>query len=463
MQDEKRLAVSGNKVLAAVKQHVNNMEAVAKVGMERAVISAVLHDPKQYVILAQHIEPEDMHYRAHALIWRAFQKLSEANTTIDALTVGDVLKGQEESKPEEGWTKYVEGFFGKVPEWDNLEHYALQVREASVKARMCAAADEIMQIVIAPDKNLDEIIGESDVALFKASDRKPRHTTSWAEHLQSFEEDQLEKSKLEESPGIKTGLVNLDVHVHGLHKGEVCVLLGGSGVGKSTFLATLIYNIMTRWQKKDDPRHIVLFTMEMDHRDYTRKLVSIHSGVGVRYLKDPTIMDDIQRQRVKQSTPTIKDWNFHIVDHYKELTPAQLRNNVRRLQMDVPLGLVLIDGLFLMEPGERVPSWSNYKYITRKVVDMARLDELGLTVIMTHQFNGEIDKRRRQIPNQADAVGGKSVAYPLQHMWALKPRKTGDDVTELHILKNRNTPITSSVVKLGFDDRREVYEDAVGV
>jgi KaiC/GvpD/RAD55 family RecA-like ATPase len=157
-----------------------------------------------------------------------------------------------------------------------------------------------------------------------------------------------EKIKLEHAlagagkkiPGYETGFPILTQKTGGFEK-ELYVFSGASGMGKSTLLIQLAWQLVN----ESDNIRVILFSLDHSHIDVTTKIISQAGRLPVKYVKNPFIPDiDLENKRheaIKMATH-IKD-RLQIVDEGKgTITIGDIENFIHSARVNKEDEFILI-------------------------------------------------------------------------------------------------------------------------
>lgn len=427
---------------------------IAKVEAEKAVLASVFHHPDLFPVLNDLLQPSDFFTLFHGYVWYAFEQLSGRNEGLDFLTVGNELdkRGLNDA------ARLVE-LTTAAPDISNAENYAQIVRDASLRVRIINAAIRISSYVMDnPQAATEQIIDESNRLLFEATEQRADSGSSLIE-VASSEMSRIEAILHGELPeGIPTGFHNLNALLHVYAPGELVVLAGAEGMGKTTMLLSKIRNELKIG------KNILMFTLEMSKAEIVRILAAMESGIPKDVLKVGTLSQGEWGRYVK-AMGDISRWPLFIVDEYPTLSPLQLQRRLRKLETTeaIKFDLVVSDGLWLMEANE--PSEQRFRdvaVITRDLITIGR--RFNVPVLVTHQYNAEAHKRNDKKPSVYDVAESAAVRRNAQIILGLYRDvfygiETLQDVTQLFILKDRNGTAQGKTVDYLFNRGFNRYEE----
>jgi replicative DNA helicase len=432
---------------------------VADHASEQAVLGAVLQKPDLYPALADVLQAADFAHLTHGFIWHAFEQVLARNDEIDIVTISAELQRLPACplEGEEALT-YLGTLMASAPDIANAEGYALNVHEAALRLRVLEAAAEITTIASNKTLQVAAVVDQCDQLLFEATEQKAQRTTSAYDVMSRFY-DHLEAGRdADNPPGVKTGFKSLDGIIKALYPGEVTVMAGAAGMGKTSLALSIAVNVAKMGGRA------AYFSLEMSQAEVMRIIMSMETGIHIDTLKSYRFSPG-QWQRVVDVMPTIGDMPLHIIDEFATLTPTQLRQKTRRLMLDAPVNLVVIDGLWLMQPdNEHRKRNEAVAEIMRGLTSIASPNGLHVPVLITHQYrrNDRQDKR----PVLTDLAESAAVERDSQVILAMHRESyydldgyNLDEPTSLYVLKRRNGGGRGESVRLAFNRQHALYQD----
>jgi len=180
----------------------------------------------------------------------------------------------------------------------------------------------------------------------------------------------------------KTGFKDFDEEFMGFMDGQVCTIGGYSGIGKSTFIFSLVKTIARKYET-------LIFNLEMDNFTMSSRILSSLSGVPFPYclsLGNPKIQEQIDKYKLRQSLnhgmEELDKLSLSMVDDQFSL--SQILNSIRKKANDKKLKFVLIDYLQLISTNSNKQRHLEIGQITRELKILAK--ELKITIILLAQL-----------------------------------------------------------------------------
>jgi replicative DNA helicase len=451
-QSDKRKRVSQSTIIpypasnAGVAGAINVTLKLQNERAEEAVIGSVLQKADHYHSVAEMLQPGDFSILFNGYCWWAFEELTKANEPIDLMTVADKL----EEKGYEDATLRLSKLIKTVPDAANIEAYARMVRSAAMYIRIADAGRQIVDLVM-DEKNRgfdEQVVDKCNQLLFEATEQRAHESTSILAAINAYS-DRVEAALGAEdyrvARSVPTGFRGLDTHLKGFAPGELTVLAGADGMGKTSFALSIVRNIVNAGGR------VVYFTLEMSTEEITRLLVAMEAGIPKDILRNPVRMSKEQYEAFVAASGNIGQWGLHIIDKHKTLTPLQFRRELRSLLVKEGIDLAVIDGLWLMEPTTQMPKRNEaVNAIVRDII--ATLKECDRPGLLLHQYSSDVKPTGRKIrpPTEYDLAESAGVRRNAQVILGMHReshyKRNGDRTTEIIIFKDRNGTATKGTV-----------------
>lgn len=219
----------------------------------------------------------------------------------------------------------------------------------------------------------------------------------------------------------------------GLQPGQLIILAGGTGHGKSSLAVNIIANVIGKGGT------VGLFTVEMGATEIVKRLISGESEVNTRSLRDAS-RDDWRR--IVDASAKLADTKLHI-DESAGLTIMDMRARAHRLASTRKPDLIVVDYLQIMSPTHGPRERNRVQEVTeisRGLKILAK--DLGVPIIALSQLNRDYakEKRRPELRDLRDSGSIEQDADIVMFIWRdMSNEKSGQ--AELIIGKQRNGPV----------------------
>ncbi|OFX11920.1 MAG: replicative DNA helicase, partial [Anaerolinea sp. RIFOXYB12_FULL_60_12] len=286
---------------------------------EEAVVGAVLINPEAYYDVAQFLNAEDFYIHRLRWIWEAFTRLHEGRTPIDLLTVADDLE-RTGQLAEIGGPAFLTSLVNQVPTSLNAESYGKIVEGHSVRRKMITAANRIASLAYNTETGVDEVMGESEKAVFNVSEKRLRHDLQPIREVLSDYYDRIDdlSKRPEEIFGVPTGFIDLDKMLSGLQPSDLLIIAGRPGQGKTGFLLSVAKNAALTHKK-----HVAIFSLEMSNEQVVQRLIAQETGIDSQRLRNGKLTQE-EWPLFTHAIEVMSDTKIFL-DDTPAITPLQLR------------------------------------------------------------------------------------------------------------------------------------------
>ena len=424
---------------------------------EEAVVGAVFINPEVYYDIAQFLTADDFYIHRHKWIWEAFTSLHEQRVPIDLLTVSDELERRGQLN-EIGGPAYLTSLVNQVPSSLNAESYGHIVEGYSVRRKMINAANQIASIAYNEKSSIDDVMNESEKAVFNVSERRLKHDLVPIKKVASDFYDRIDDlaKRADDIVGVPTGFIDLDKMLTGLQPSDLLIIAGRPGQGKTGFLLSIAKNAGLTHKK-----HVAIFSLEMSNDQVVQRLISQETGIDSQTLRTGKLKEN-EWPLFTHAIEVFGDTHIYL-DDTPAITPLQLRTKCRRLHMEFGLDLIVIDYLQLMGGDNRTDNRvQEVSYISRNLKVLAR--ELNVPVLAAAQLSRAVEQRTDKRPVLSDLRESGSLEQDADIvMFIYRPDQYEKDtvkqnVAEIIIAKHRNGPVGS--VELVFRGAQAKFENA---
>jgi len=185
----------------------------------------------------------------------------------------------------------------------------------------------------------------------------------------------------------KTGFESIDSMIVGMKPGNMIVIAGRPGMGKTA----LSLNVATNVAKEHE---VLFFSLEMNKAELGQRLLRTSSGITSR---EPS---NAEMDEMISVMPTYSDYKMNIITT-GYLTPNKLKSKCKAIQRAKSISLVVVDYLGLMKPNTRHKSlYEATTSISRDIKLVA--GELGVPIIIICQLNRSMMDRKDNRPRISD-------------------------------------------------------------
>jgi len=352
---------------------------------ERAVLGGILLDNDAMNVVTQVLDAEAFYSEANAQIYEAMTTLFSAGKPVDTVTVREelVTRGRLQAV---GGDEYVLELTNTIPTVANIESHAKIVREKAIIRRLILACHEVAAKGYGDYGDPEEFLDQTERAVFNVAKERLR---SPYEHIKpvvmrTFTEIHEAAQRGERITGLTTGFKELDEKTAGMHPGDLIIIAGRPGMGKTAFAVNIATNAARTGATT------AVFSLEMPKEQLVRRMLCSEARVdGSRMRSGQLAREDWPK--LANAAGVLSELPLFI-DDTPGLTVMELRGKARRLKSDSGLRLVVVDYMQLMRSGNRHDSREQeISEISRSLKFLAK--ELSLPVIALSQLNRGVESR----------------------------------------------------------------------
>ncbi len=421
---------------------------------ERALLCSLFLDNSRIGEVLEIISEDDFFDEKNSSIFKILKELYADGVPFDFITVTNAIKekGLEEKVPSD----YVLGLTEFLPAPANTKYYAEIIKKKAILRRLISMSSEIATICYEEPEDIEEVLNIAEKRLFDIVSSKAMRYRS-AEELSDDLIEYLESLKNRKTviTGVPSGFKDLDSMTNGFQEGDLIVIAGRPGMGKTSLAVNIALNASLNYGRK-----IGVFTLEMSARQLALKMIASLSGVDMRKLRTG-FFEGGEWDMVVRAIDKLKNAKIYI-DETSLLTSIDIRTKARKLKMEKDIDLLIIDYLQLIEgKSSSVNRTQQISEISRSLKILAK--ELNIPVIALSQLNRAVESREDKRPTPADLRESGSIEQDADIIMLLyrdevynKNTKEGG-VAEINIAKQRNGP--QGVVKLQFENRIATFRD----
>lgn len=377
------------------KRHLAELSDVAhphSEESERAVLGAVLLDPAFALPRVRRLAPEDFYLDQHQILFRAICALRDQETVPDLRTLQAYLE-QSGSFEKSGGISYLATLDLDLPDIGRLDHYVDIVAERATRRKLIRLGSEAIREG-AGHADIEEALArlQGQVPTLLAAVVRPR-LQSLAQILPALME-KVEERGGEALRGIPTGFQRLDDMTGGLHGGNLIVLAGRPGLGKSALAANIALNLGIR-----QARPVGLWSLEMTAEEVTLRMICSEADVPSELLRQGHLSQG-QWRRLVHASRSLAEAPI-LIDDSPSLTMAQLEGRIRRAFDEHAIAAAFVDYLQLLQGGGRFENRNaEVAFISRALKGLAK--SLRIPICALAQLNRDTARRAGFRPTLAD-------------------------------------------------------------
>lgn len=378
---------------------------------EATVIATVLRYPDAIAEVVGRITPDAFYTPTHRMVWAAIEALDRKGLPVDLPAVYGELQavGYDSTRV----ASLLASIGDQSTPVGHLEHHVMTVARLARHRTMIQTAGELAELGRAGDMDTDAYIAHAEERVLSVGrnvgglDKVDTLAPTVREYLDDLHAI-LDGKK--DEPGLSTGLRDLDGLLGELMSGNVTIVGGRPGMGKTALAMQLALNVAAQG------KGVLFFSLEMTKARLTARAISnlarvdtnrvIRGQIRTKLRKDEAGLTEIHR--VVTQAKRIMRLPLY-VDDRRRRTIYEIYSAARRVAHRQRIDLIVIDYLGLIVGADRRQSREQQlTEIAQTLPDMAK--SLDAHVLCLAQVNRECEKRpKNKRPLMSDLRGSGGI------------------------------------------------------
>lgn len=443
----------------------------ADLDAEAAVLSSILLSSDAFDTVQEILEPEHFYADSNRRVYESIIELAQKSRAIDTVSVAGHLRDRGRLD-QIGGTPYLAQLVDATPAVAHVENHARTIREKWRLRSLIATCQRFAAEGYGDCGEVQEFVDEAEQSIFElARVRSESQVVPVKDAIQqAFTILQAAQQRGGSVTGFSCGFTELDRRTSGFHPGDLYIVAGRPGMGKTSFVLNVAANVAATKLVASGERgagHIeksgdgvAFFSLEMPREQLAARLLSSEARVNMASLRSGQVTSDDWNKLTEAAArlSRVPIW----LDDTPAISLLDLRAKLRRLQAELrrhpdgpkEIGLVAIDYLQLMSGRKGVNSREQeISEISRGLKQLAK--EMRVPVMALSQLNRSVETRGTKdkrpqlsdlresgaIEQDADAI---FFIYRDEYYFEDSPDK---GQAEIIVAKQRNGPTGTVKVK----------------
>lgn len=434
---------------------INYETILHKDALEAKILCCIDTDNSSLIDIKKYLRPEMFTDSVKREIYELMLEINGDGRTIDLLSVTQLAR-EKGSKLESTDMLVTQGYGSPL----DASTYAKVLAQGWILRRAKIEAQKVVELSDRPETDAFDLLENWQKAAEVIVDGTD--TTQKTVDFKTAIEDSIaymEEASSGLASGVPSDLTELDEETNGWQKGDLIIIAGRPGMGKSALVTTFVNNAANSGYA------CALFSLEMNTFQVTSRLVADQLQIPLGDITKRTLNEQ-QREVYKKDLRGFYDLPITI-DDSSELTTDQLKSKARDLHRKGLLDLLVVDYLQLMSDKTAGNREQEIGSITRCLKSIAK--ELNIPVIALSQISRAVETRDNPRPKLSDLRESGSIEQDADMvMFLYRPEyyydQSGDEcppdlagICQLIIGKYRNGE--GKDIKLAFKGQYSVFKD----
>lgn len=360
-----------------------NLDTLKNIRAEEEILNAIMVNNHVLHDVSRIIKADDFYREAHKLIYKAMSEMILAGEPLDIVTITEKLR-HDGTYEKVGFMTI--SHIGDIGIIKCAEAQAKIVAEYSRRRRLVQKARMLEAMAADSQEDVDKVAHDfaNDFSgMTMAADENTKTAKDGVMELAAL----IDQRAARQENLMDTGLSDVDKYITSLEPGQLVIIAGRPGHGKTALAGTIAVNVALKGKR------VLMFSMEMSREELLGRFVSRLGGISGDKLKKPNDMSKDEWDRYIKGLNEVSKLPITI-NSQGALTPSEVANISTRSKGKDGIDLVVIDYLQLMSSGNRADSRVNeISYITRSLKNLAV--KLKVPIILLSQLSRANDKENR--------------------------------------------------------------------
>ena len=417
---------------------------------EQSVLGGALSSSDAVGVVCELLKPDDFYFEQNRTVFSVILELFNENTPIDVVTVSDRLN-QHDKLDLIGGLQYLSSLILGVPTTGNIEYYAKIIKDKAILRRLIYSSSSILNMAYDEEDLTERILDVAEQRILDVSSGTASNDIVHISDILMTAYDDMVQNSLTKGTvtGVPTGFNYMNNMTGGLHGGELIIVAGRPGMGKSSFAVNIAEHAAI---KENIP--VAIFNLEMSKSMIVNRIICSQAMVDSQAVRKGEFQPE-DWQHICSVIDKISSAPIYI-DDSSSITVSEIRAKCRRLKQTKNLGLVVIDYLQLMQGGGKTDNrQQEISNISRSLKILAK--ELDIPVIALSQLSRSSESRGDKRPMLSDLRESGAIEQDADLVIFLyrddyyNEESAEKNIAEINIAKQRSG--STGTFKLGWQGR----------
>ena len=371
---------------------------------EEMILGNILNNPNTLDKAAGYIVEDEVFYDdRNKLLWSKIKKMINRGEVVDQITVISDLSEKEKNDGLNAY--YITGLTTSALSSQNIELYAQIIYKKYLMRRLIRETHTIQDEAYHANGNAFDILNETHTTIAELIEMQPHKTFNINDALH----ETVESIKYSDRNLIPIGFPALDKMCGGLTRGEITIIGGRPGHGKSTFSLNIMKQMIDAGYK------CILFNREMSNTEMLKKLVVLESGMlSYSMVRSGACGDEASVKELESTISSIKEkYNkdkFLMFDNVRDF--GQASAEIKRFKPDI----IFDDYIQLIVPDSKIEQRRlqlekiihEYKWLAKN---------MNCAVVLVSQLNRSLESRGNPVPRLSDLAESGSIEQAAENVF----------------------------------------------
>lgn len=421
---------------------------------EHQVLAACLCNVNAMLYVTSTLQSRDFYHEREKLVYETIVELAAAGQGVTETTVRQRLAEQGKLDAVGGPLAILDlsaHYISSV----GIENTVQFVKNQAIRYRLMRAGLYIHESAVADDADVDGLLDKTQALIDRVADHRESDIAPVGEYTGDIVQALLDRvGQGDQVTGLVTGFSDVDKVLGGLQPGEILLVAGATGMGKTVFGVNIAQNAAIH---QNIPTAIL--SLEMSKKQLTKRILCSLAGIPSADLGYVPIKNkDAIARKLLEAKALIDNAPLYIIDS-TDVHINWIVSTCRRLKHTKSLGLVVLDYIQLVQGSAQTAKFGKnieLGEVSRKLKQLAL--GLSIPIIELSQINRTVDSAANKMPTLASIRDSGNLPQDADKIILLfredyygrrDASYQPDNILTVDIAKNRDG--CQGMVKLYFD------------
>ena len=423
---------------------------------EVAVLGSMLSSKDAVSQTIQWLTPDHFYKSGNGKIYSAMLNLFDKGEPIDTVSVIDLLKKNKDLEAV-GGTYFITGLVESVPTAAHAERYSKIVLEKALLRNLINLSHDIAKEAYDDSQDVADILDSVEQSIFRITHNRLKGGFIHIDPILVDAFEKLEKISSNKGSviGVPSGLLDLDDITSGFQEGDLIIIAGRPGMGKTALALSILRNASL-----EGGVGVGMFSLEMANHQLAMRLLCAEARVDSHFVRTGNL-PKTHWKNLSIAVGSLAEAPIYL-DDTPALTVLELRAKARRLKAEHNIGMIVVDYLQLMTGPKGVESrQQEISVISRSLKALAK--ELSIPVVALSQLSRAVEQRADKQPQLSDLRESGAIEQEadvvifLFRPWVYSQEDEDEGKAKIIIAKQRNGP--TGVVEASFISKYARFEN----
>jgi len=419
--------------------------------LEEAILGCLLSEKNAFNVVEPYVNKKEVWWTTRNwLLYKKIASMKKRGEDVDLITVSSSMSKEESKVMDNYWLSglatenQVTVFSSKT--------YAIKLYEKYLLRQAITMTREVQTKAYQNDTDVYNVLSDAHSVIGELIELRPTVGFNMDETMNKAIDQMVSK----ENSLVRTGYIDIDKMSGGMTKGEITIVGGRPGHGKTTFLINLVSRLIHQGQR------VILFNRELPNTEVAKKLLCLESGqLSYSMIRNGTFGNG-EIEELEKTKNTIKmlytSDRFAMFDKIKDFNQTAIE--VKRFKPDV----IVDDYIQLIEPDSKIDQrrlqlekiCNDYKWLAKTS---------DASVILASQLNRHLEIRGgKSIPQLTDLAESGAIEQVAEnvlfvhYLWKIDSKK--GDINRIDVVSRKCRYGLTGTARLWYNgDKVKMYND----